>query len=1087
MTPQPQTPPTRQASTIRSHSPYSTGKGPIVNEGFVAARVRAIQGRFKQTKSPQYPEPRNDSALLKERLDRSIHSLKESPSFRNFNQLSTAQDLDNIDSDRSKRSQLSSSRKWQRSTSSLRSPYNGIPSGLQPSSDRKVHSMWDLHTRYQGSPHGGRKRYRDYSNLRRISAGTETGTSEIISPQPLSPYKQPVNVSQQNTDDSGFWSETQADQEHSLLVSNPRKSIAEALGNAVDVTEGQDEASTAWATEEDKPEYPFPAIEPFNHQPTPEVQDSEGAGPFDRKAYSLYITRTLPSFNTALTTASGSKDINDERPLRSMRGRRAAPDNTMVDSSEPDQQEEFRPLLPLKKRSRAATASYSGHSMSDTPRRATMHAPSIDPFVDHHTHEDTDEIQEHEPQEEPKVSLPLKKRSRAATASYSGHSVNDAPRRATLPAQSIDPFIDHRAFEDTDEVQDTLQDFKAYKATENSKLRQRDDGSAIFRDASEIQRSDKPESSDSRRSSATSRAPSIALSRPLSRVWRRLSTWRLGFGARQSELSSNQKSEIEAPNRTGTDLQPQANERSRKGSGRPRGFTYRGLLDLSTDSAASNIVGSETDRDGQPHTGSPKDQSMSSRPSTPNPDKLHVTEGEQLNEELEDDCTLENRSHHSTHTGSSHAALTERSGGKSEKSRERVDRSHSAGEKASEQGNAVSGHLSTAPATQSSALSSNGLGEGALEQGNAASGYPGTPLAPQGGVLPSYSSQEATSEQGNAASNRPGTSLVPQSSVLSSISIGGEASEQGNAASGRPRASFAPQSSVLSSNPFSPLTPKTIAQEDKEGQLLPQKLSNDPRPMPERSVPANGIASTPAKTPPARPSRPPPLSLNCSHPHSQKAAHSTPNPAPQQNPTPRTHSPNPSAAPPNETPSTPLAPTHRRPPLTTTYSHISLRPSPAHPTTGLSTPDPNHWTPSRGSALSRTYSSLHGQPTTPLRAQSPAPSFVSETETVDSVASSEAYASLRGSRPRLREGSAVREGSGLRAEAVRMDYELPRYRDAGCRDREQRIKRVKVVVSLDGGPDLVVDAVVERGREGGRAEWRVREGVRGRVEVEGEK
>lgn len=70
-----------------------------------------------------------------------------------------------------------------------------------------------------------------------------------------------------------------------------------------------------------------------------------------------------------------------------------------------------------------------------------------------------------------------------------------------------------------------------------------------------------------------------------------------------------------------------------------------------------------------------------------------------------------------------------------------------------------------------------------------------------------------------------------------------------------------------------------------------------------------------------------------------------------------------------------------------------------------------------------------------------------------------------------------------------MDYGLPRYRDAGCREREQRIKRVKVVVSLDGGPDLVVDAVVERGREGGRAEWRVWEGVRGwegeRERVEG--
>jgi len=1023
MTPQPQTPLTSKASTIRSHSPYSTGKGPIVNEGFVAARVRAIQGGFNQAKTPQYPDPRNDSALPKKPWDRSIHSLKESPSFRNFNQLSTAQDLNNIDSDRSRRSQLSNSRKWQRSTSSLRSPYSGLPSGLQPSSDRKAHSMWDLHTRYQGSPHGGKKRYRDYSNLRRISAGTETVESEIISPQPLSPYKQPVNVSQQNTDDSGFWSETQADQQHSLPVSNPRKSIAEALGKVVDVTERQDEASTAWATEDKKPEYPFPATEPFRDQSMPEVERSKGGLPLDHRAYSQYIARTLPSFNTALTTASGSNDINDERPLRRIRGRRAAPDNTMVDSSEPNQQEELKTLLPPKKRSRAATASYSGHSVSDAPRRATMPAPSIDPFIDYHAYEDTGEVQEPDQQEEPKPFLPLKKRSRATTGSYSGHSVSDAPRRATMPPPSVDPFIDHHAYEDTDEVHDTLQEFKAYKATENSKLHQCDDGSTISRHASEIRRSDKPESSNSRQSSATSRAPSIALSRPLSRVWRRLSTWRLGFGARQSEsveASSDQKSETQAPSRTGTDPEPQVNERSRKGSGRPRGFTYKGVLDASTDSAASNMAGSDTETDEQPHRGSPKDQSLSSRSATPNPSELRVTEGGQYNEESEDGHTLGKRSRNSRDSGSSHAELTERYEGQLGETQEHVHRDQSTGKEASDQGNAVSG--------------------------------------------------------------RPSTSLAPQSSVLSSNSLGEEALKQGNAASGPSSPSLAPQSSVPSSNSFSPPTPKTITQEGEEGHVLPQELPEAQWPLPERSSPSNGFASAPTRPPPARPSRPPPLPLDCSHTNPPKADRSTHNPEPPQTSIPKTHSSNPSAAPPTATPSTPLAPTDRRPPFSTAHS---LKPTPAQPTTGLSTPDPINWTPSRGSVLSRTYSSRHVQSATPSRTQSPTPSSVSETGTVNSVASSEAYASLRGARPKLREASAARSPSAARSltaprsPSTRMDYGLPRYRDAGCREREQRIKRVKVVVSLDGGPDLVVDAVVERGREGGRAEWRVWEGVRG--------
>lgn len=101
----------------------------------------------------------------------------------------------------------------------------------------------------------------------------------------------------------------------------------------------------------------------------------------------------------------------------------------------------------------------------------------------------------------------------------------------------------------------------------------------------------------------------------------------------------------------------------------------------------------------------------------------------------------------------------------------------------------------------------------------------------------------------------------------------------------------------------------------------------------------------------------------------------------------------------------------------------------------------------------------------------------------------------------MRAGSGVRETSAARSlSAVRSSSLLREtretsgerereilggrigYRERGCREREQRIRRVKVVVSLDGGPDLVVDAVVQGGGDGGRAEWRVREGVRERVE-----
>ena len=174
-------------------------------------------------------------------------------------------------------------------------------------------------------------------------------------------------------------------------------------------------------------------------------------------------------------------------------------------------------------------------------------------------------------------------------------------------------------------------------------------------------------------------------------------------------------------------------------------------------------------------------------------------------------------------------------------------------------------------------------------------------------------------------------------------------------------------------------------------------------------------------------------------------------------------------------PSSPTPHSAPRPPLSTTCSHRSLKPSPARATTEVSNADPINWTPSpsnqQPSPLSRTYSALadryqlHSSSTSlrdRYRAESLAhsrPPSPTPSESV-SVSGPSAYQSLQSSQ------------YGLRRSRKRESQQK--------RDREQRIKRVKVVVSLDGGTDLVVDASVKLNRDGERhgEGWKVKESVR---------
>ena len=981
MTSQPQTPLARKASTIRSHSPYSEGKGPIVNRGFVEARVRAIEGEFRKAKALQHPESENGSSAAKKPWDRSVRSLKQSASFKDLDQQRNVQASNSLDSNRSKESQHLSYGKWQRSTSSLRSPSSILPTGLQSSSGRRIHSMWDLHTHYSGSPHGGRKRYRDYSNLRRISAGSETSTSEIISPQPLSPYKQPVNTSQHTTDDSGFWSETQAEQQHPVSISVPRKSIAEELGEMLDVSDEPNEASMAWATEDEESKYPFPVTEPLKLESSTEARRSEEGLPFDHEAYSQYVARSLPGFSQPLTR-SGSNDIDDGLRLKRMRGRRAVPDNT-VESVPSSQQEEFKPFLPLKKKSRAVTASYSGHSLSNVPRRAT------------------------------------------------------------LPAPSIDPFNDQRSSEDLDEAPDALSDLKSPKVIENSKPNQHEAETAGHLAETDSQPAARPEPSHSRRSSTTSRAPSIALSRPLSRAWRRLSTWRLGFGDRQAKsVEPPLEQRQETHSQTGTDVQPQDEKFPNENPGKLRNSAQESQLDQSTIQAEPDMVEFNAGAGGRSEKELEEGRSLPTPSDTSNLGELDNTKNKQFVEVSEESHSPAALSKTSNSSGSPRTGLT----GKAERFEQRPQLSQQLGRgrqpaeaKACNSDEAVSASISTSasprtPHTSASIVHSrlNSKDEGHFDE------------SPE------------PREHTNHLDQYPGTRALVGDEISSAPAY---------TPLGRP--TRPPPLFVDCSHANSKKADRSDETSEPRQQPIHEGQSTDAKAL----VPREG-ASTSTSTPPALQSGPPNLLNPFSRVSSDEADYSHERFTQEEQPIHRGQSTALEARSPNETTSIFPSIPPTRPPTVNARSYVSLRPSPAHPTTELSTPSPTNWTPSpsrrRESVLSRTYNSLADRyqvhSTTPSvanhsRPQSPSPS---EADTIRSVSSS-AYLSLKSSHPLLGPPSTVH--------SPRRDYELPRYRD-----REQRIKRVKVVVSLDGGPDLVVDATVEQGREGDG--WRVRESVR---------
>lgn len=441
-------------------------EGPIVKQGFVGARVRAIEDAFKTATVPSFS--RTSSSSWRKPWKHILHSDSKPPSIESLHQQSEVSAKPRTGNSPSKAGQDAFRKKWHQFSSSQHSPISMMTDQARDSVERRSHSMLDLHTSYSGSPHGGRKKYRDYSNLRRISAG-----SEIASPQPLSPSKQPVEATQRNTDESGFWSESQPEYIVQLPAGPPRKSIAEGLDENLDVSQGQDEASTAWATEVEPPSYSYLARKQSKRRSQFEEQSSPTSAPLRKQEYAHYVARSLPGLDKSSIATDTSAIDNELRLKRTRSHRRQVPDNTMESTAESGEQSKAEPIPELETKPRALTTAYPSRSSSDAALQATRHSLAVERLSDRRRTSPYTKTQKlpmnSDHQTEPEATPPEK--------SEGGEEVEHLPAVAVSPA---------------------------------SKSRQR---------------------------SMADSSSSVSIPRPLRRVWTTLSTWRLALKDRRSYTS----------------------------------------------------------------------------------------------------------------------------------------------------------------------------------------------------------------------------------------------------------------------------------------------------------------------------------------------------------------------------------------------------------------------------------------------------------------------------------------------------------------------------------------------------------------------
>ena len=375
----------RDVTPIRTHSPYSEAEGPIVDRGYVEARVRAIEGSFKQLWAPQSSESREVHHLPEWRLKGTqLCTTSVASRMRRSNLQTDDPFMDNPPVspnayDRSIDHRPPKSRKSLQHLSNTVSPSSD---DLRP--DRKSYSLANLRARYEASPLQGRTGRR-LSNVERPSSLNY----EILSPQPISPLKLPVAIEGDGEDGGDCWDTAhptalspicEAQQSDSLPV--PKRSIARGLSEVVncDTEPERTEPSTAWGSESQILEYPTPLRSSSDDEPAAE------AHPWS-------------------TTANGPSEVEDGTRLKRTRPMRRVPDNT-TESIETKQTSDSNQRLPQKGMTsnrlpvpkneplvnvkRAVTMHTSRHNSGVAAWRAKLRSMSYDQLSKRHQHDSVD-------------------------------------------------------------------------------------------------------------------------------------------------------------------------------------------------------------------------------------------------------------------------------------------------------------------------------------------------------------------------------------------------------------------------------------------------------------------------------------------------------------------------------------------------------------------------------------------------------------------------------------------------------------------------------------------------------------------------
>ena len=258
----------RDSTPIRTHSPYSEAEGPIVDRGYVEARVRAIEGDFKQLWVPSSSESHNIHPLPEWRLK---GPQLRAPSMtklttRSYGQLNDpfSDVLDHFPARRVQDLDYGSPRQRKSLQHISSAEARGYDNGYN---DRKSQSLANIRARYEDSPLQGRAAHRRSSSIAQRSS-LDQG---ILCPQPISPLRLGMPVEDDYQDDVEFWNTVhplaltsipEAQQPEAMGI--PSKSIAERMSELIgeDSEPGSIEPSTAWGSESQISKYPSRSRQP---------------------------------------------------------------------------------------------------------------------------------------------------------------------------------------------------------------------------------------------------------------------------------------------------------------------------------------------------------------------------------------------------------------------------------------------------------------------------------------------------------------------------------------------------------------------------------------------------------------------------------------------------------------------------------------------------------------------------------------------------------------------------------------------------------------------------------------------------------